>query len=237
MPGSSPYKGEIHPIRHIWNDAFAGNERIKRIVIQPGEEYIYLGDRCFGNVPFTSFELDRNFTWQRGQEYQSPFRYEGNAPLAALILDDNMTEVGMNGFEYAGSRFNKVRMSDNITDIGYNAFGNFTNITELILPSRLEKIGKMAFQKCVKLKSLVIPKSVKSIGEYAFASCIALETLEFEGTDENIRIDDYAFDWCFNLEEITVHWKNPVPLQANTFSRPATTTPPVLNVPKGSSKA
>lgn len=237
IPGSLTYKGEVHPIRHIWNDAFAGNERIKRIVIRPGEAYIYLGDRCFGNVPFTSFELDRNFNWQRGQETQSPFKYEGDAPLATLILGENMTEVGMNGFSYAGSRFDKVHMSDNITSIGYDAFGNFTNITELKLPSRLEEIGKMAFRKCSRLKSLIIPASVKSIGEYAFASCIALKTLEFEGTDENIRIDDYAFDWCFNLEEITVHWKNPVPLQTNTFSRPATTTPPVLNVPLGSVKA
>lgn len=237
IPGSLTYKGEVHPIRHIWNDAFAGNERIKRIVIRPGEAYIYLGDRCFGNVPFTSFELDRNFNWQRGQETQSPFKYEGDAPLATLILGENMTEVGMNGFSYAGSRFDKVHMSDNITSIGYDAFGNFTNITELKLPSRLEEIGKMAFRKCSRLKSLIIPASVKSIGEYAFASCIALKTIEFEGTDENIRIDDYAFDWCFNLEEITVHWKNPVPLQANTFSRPATTIPPVLNVPKGSVKA
>lgn len=237
IPGSLTYKGEVHPIRHIWNDAFAGNERIKRIVIQPGEEYIYLGDRCFGNVPFTSFELDRNFNWQRGQEIQSPFKYEGDAPLATLILGDNMTEVGNNGFTYAGSRFDKVQMSDNITSIGYDAFGDFTNITELKLPSRLEEIGKMAFKKCSRLKSLIIPASVKSIGEYAFASCIALKTLEFEGTDENIKIDDYAFDWCFNLEEITVHWKNTVPLQANTFSRPATTTPPVLNVPEGSLRA
>lgn len=237
IPGSLTYKGEVHPIRHIWNDAFAGNERIKRIVIQPGEEYIYLGDRCFGNVAFTSFELDRNFNWQRGQETQSPFKYEGDAPLATLILGDNMTEVGQNGFTYTGSRFDKVQMSDNITSIGYDAFGDFTNITELKLPSRLEEIGKMAFKKCSSLKSLIIPASVKSIGEYAFSSCIALETLEFEGTDENIKIDDYAFDWCFNLEEITVHWKNTVPLQANTFSRPATTTPPVLNVPEGSVRA
>lgn len=237
IPGSLTYKGEIHPIRHIWNDAFAGNERIKRIVIQAGEAYIYLGDRCFGNVPFTSLELDRNFTWQRGQAYQSPFKYEGDAPLAALRLGNNMTEVVMNGFNYAGSRFDKVQISDNITSIGYNAFADFTNITELKLPSRLEEIGKMAFKKCSMLKSLIIPESVKSIGEYAFASCIALETLEFEGTDENIKIDDYAFDWCFRLKEITVHRTNPVPLKAHTFSRPATTIPPALNVPKGSVRA
>lgn len=161
----------------------------------------------------------------------------GTPPLATLILGDNMTEVGMNGFEYAGSRFNKVRMSENITSIGYDAFGNFTNITELKLPSRLEKIGKMAFQKCVKLKSLVIPESVKSIGEYAFASCIALETLEFEGTDENIRIDDYAFDWCFNLKEIEVHWEQPAALQPHTFGRPAADTPAALSVPAGSVRA
>lgn len=237
IPGSLTYKGEVHPIRHIWNDAFAGNERIKRIVIQPGEEYIYLGDRCFGNVPFTSFELNRNFTWQCGQKYQSPFKFEGDAPLATLILGDDMTAVGKYGFYYAGSRFDKVYMSDNITSIGDNAMGDFTNITELKLPSGLEEIGQEAFKKCSRLKSLIIPASVKSIGEYAFGSCLALETLEFEGSDENIKIDDYAFDWCFHLKEITVRWKNPVPLQANTFSRPATDTPAALNVPEGSVRA
>lgn len=237
IPGSLTYKGEVHPIRHIWNDAFAGNERIKRIVIQPGEEYIYLGDRCFGNVPFTSLELNRNFTWQCGQAYQSPFKFEGDAPLATLILGDDMTAVGKYGFYYAGSRFDKVYMSDNIKSIGDNAMGDFTNITELKLPSGLEEIGQEAFKKCSKLKTLIIPASVKSIGKYAFGSCLALETLEFEGSDENIRIDDYAFDWCFHLKEITVRWKNPVPLQANTFSCPATETPAALNVPKGSVRA
>lgn len=237
IPGSLTYKGEVHPIRHIWNEAFAGNERIKRIVIQPGEEYIYLGDRCFGNVPFTSLELNRNFTWQCGQAYQSPFKFEGDAPLATLILGDDMTAVGKYGFYYAGSRFDKVYMSDNIKSIGDYAMGDFTNITELKLPSGLEEIGQEAFKKCSKLKSLIIPASVKSIGKYAFGSCLALETLEFEGSDENIRIDDYAFDWCFHLKEITVRWKNPVPLQANTFSRPATETPAALNVPKGSVRA
>lgn len=237
IPGSLTYKGEVHPIRHIWNDAFAGNERIKRIVIQPGEEYIYLGDRCFGNVPFTSLELNRNFTWQCGQAYQSPFKFEGDAPLATLILGDDMTAVGKYGFYYAGSRFDKVYMSDNIKSIGDYAMGDFTNITELKLPSGLEEIGQEAFKKCSRLKSLIIPASVKSIGEYAFGSCIALETLEFEGSDENIKIDDYAFDWCFHLKEITVRWKNPVPLQANTFSRPATDTPAALNVPEGSVRA
>lgn len=237
IPGSLTYKGEVHPIRHIWNEAFAGNERIKRIVIQPGEEYIYLGDRCFGNVPFTSFELNRNFTWQCGQKSQSPFKFEGDAPLATLILGDDMTAVGKYGFYYAGSRFDKVYMSDNITSIGDNAMGDFTNITELKLPSGLEEIGQEAFKKCSRLKSLIITASVKSIGKYAFGSCLALETLEFEGTDENIRIDDYAFDWCFHLKEITVRWKNPVPLQANTFSRPATDTPAALNVPEGSVRA
>lgn len=237
IPGSLTYKGEVHPIRHIWNEAFAGNERIKRIVIQPGEEYIYLGDRCFGNVPFTSFELNRNFTWQCGQKYQSPFKFEGDAPLATLILGDDMTAVGKYGFYYAGSRFDKVYMSDNITSIGDNAMGDFTNITELKLPSGLEEIGQEAFKKCSRLKSLIIPASVKSIGKYAFGSCLTLETLEFEGTDENIKIDDYAFDWCFHLKEITVRWKNPVPLQANTFSRPATDTPAALNVPEGSVRA
>lgn len=237
IPGSLTYKGEVHPIRHIWNEAFAGNERIKRIVIQPGEEYIYLGDRCFGNVPFTSFELNRNFTWQCGQKSQSPFKFEGDAPLATLILGDDMTAVGKYGFYYAGSRFDKVYMSDNITSIGDNAMGDFTNITELKLPSGLEEIGQEAFKKCSRLKSLIIPASVKSIGKYAFGSCLTLETLEFEGTDENIKIDDYAFDWCFHLKEITVRWKNPVPLQANTFSRPATDTPAALNVPEGSVRA
>lgn len=237
IPGTLPYQGKERPVSMILWDAFAGNENIKSIVIEPGDGELYLGNCCFANIPFTSLTIDRDFDWQHGQAYQAPFKFEGSAPMATLTLGDNMTIVNSYAFDYVGSRFNNVTMGDNITRIETWGMPNFTNATNLKLPRNLEFIGSEALKKWYKIKSLVIPASVKTIASYAFASCLAVETLEFEGDDESIEIGDHAFDWLFNLNYITVHWKNPVLIQPKTFFRPASDTPAALNVPQGSVRA
>lgn len=237
IPGTLPYSGREHTVSLIMGDAFAGNENIKSIVIQPGDGELYLGNGCFANVPFTSLTIDRNFRWQKGQAYQSPFRFDGDAPMASLTLGDNMTEVSPYAFDYVGSRFEKVVMGDNIARIETWGMPYFEMATELILPRNLEFIGSEALKKWYKIKSLVIPASVKLIEKYAFSSCTAVETLEFEGDNEDIIIQDCAFDWLLNMKDVIVNWENPVPLQTYTFRRPISCPRATLHVPQGCVKA
>lgn len=232
IPGKLSHEGQEYTVSMIMNDAFAENRHIKAINILPGDGEIYLDSRCFANVPFTSFTIDRNFSREPGLTKESPFRFDGRVPLAALTLGDNMTEVGSHGFYYAGHRFNKIFMGENITDVGDYSFYSFTNATELKLPANLEHIGDRAFVFC-GVKNLVIPASVKSIGKYAFSTMRNMKTLEFEGDSEDLIIGDYAFDVCQDLENVKVKWRSPVEWKSDSsFWRFGIDA--VLEVPEGS---
>ena len=232
IPGKLPYNGQDHTVSMIMDDAFAGNERIKTINILPGDGEIFFGNCCFANVPFTSFNIDRNFSRLSGIEDESPFYFKGRVPLAALTLGNNMTEVGPYAFYYAGHRFNKISLSDNIRSIGDYGFYRFTKATELKLPANLEHVGDRAFAFC-GVKSIFIPAPVKSIGKYAFYSMPNIKTLEFEGDSEDLVIGDYAFDVCITLEKVKVCWRRPVEWESDSyFSRFGQNA--VLEVPEGS---
>ena len=58
------------------------------------------------------------------------------------------------------------------------------------------KIGAYAFENFTSLETIVIPKTVTSIGKNAFIGCTNLKYVTFEDCDENITIDNNAFNGC-----------------------------------------
>ena len=206
IPGETDYCGEMSPISMIWTDAFKGNERIESIIISPGDKELYLCPSCFADIPFTSLEIDRNFSWQNGSETQAPFGFAGTPPLARLVLGERVTYLCKGSFEYCGNHFNEVVLSPNITSIEYASFWRFRNwnITELRLPEKLGLIGSMAFRECSGIKSVVIPESIKLIGASSFESCSSLESIEFEGSLEGVTVYREAFSWNRRLRQVTV---------------------------------
>lgn len=68
--------------------------------------------------------------------------------------------------------------------LAYGLFTNRTDITDIILPNKLERISKDAFSGCSNLKRITIPKTVRIINERAFKDCDGLEDVYFDGTQE-----------------------------------------------------
>lgn len=68
--------------------------------------------------------------------------------------------------------------------IGKNAFSCHDKISDIVLPSGIQRIDAGAFAGCSGLKRITLPKSVKQIREGTFADCDALEDIYFEGTPE-----------------------------------------------------
>ena len=58
-----------------------------------------------------------------------------------------------------------------------SACNNLTALSEVNLPSSVEKIGKYAFYNCSSLKSVILSKNVSSVGQKAFAGCDALSEI------------------------------------------------------------
>ena len=80
--------------------------------------------------------------------------------------------------------------------LAYGQFTNRTDITDIILPNKLERISKDAFSGCSNLKRITIPHTVRLINEKAFNNCDNLEDVYFAGSEEDwnkIRIIHEAY--------------------------------------------
>lgn len=122
------------------------------------------------------------------------------------------------------SGLKQVILPKGVKAIGEAAFA-YTGITEMQLPSSLEKMEKECFLCCNKLVRIEIPEGVTSLPELAFYQCYDLadvklsETLEFISSnafgscmklsrinlpESLLEIDEFAFFGTESLKEITI---------------------------------
>ena len=92
---------------------------------------------------------------------------------------------------------------------------NIPKVTSIVLEEGVEKIPDAAFQYDTKLEFLTLPTSLKYIGRYAFVGCESLRRLDIpRGVVSMGRLVDFGE---LNLQEIHVHWTEPISIAANTF--------------------
>lgn len=93
---------------------------------------------------------------------------------------------------------------DFVNEGTYPQWQNFKdNILQLNIPEGITRIGNYAFANC-KLKEIIIPKSVTEIGSYAFYRC-EFNTVKFkDGNIENLIIEDFAFEQCYDLISVVL---------------------------------
>ncbi len=94
-----------------------------------------------------------------------------------------------------------------VLEIGAEAFKDCGGITEINIPSSVDKIGASAFENCVMLKKVSYQGSSfesasRVIGTAAFRMCTALETLLLPGG--LVEIGESAFSKCVNIKEISL---------------------------------
>lgn len=102
------------------------------------------------------------------------------------------------------SKLSEVVMNEGLTDIGENAFEYCESLQTPVLPSTLTEIDGYAFMWCSGMTDkLIIPKSVKSISWYAFGWDYALTDIEFEPESVLDRIGYGTFSYC-GIEDFTI---------------------------------
>lgn len=114
--------------------------------------------------------------------------YINNVLTTALVIPDNVSEIGCSAFRGA-KMLTSVKLPSNLISIGKSAFRNCTNIQELVIPDKVETIGLWAFSGCSALKTVKMGKNVKLIEEYAFTKCESIR---------DVHITDFTA-WC-NIE-------------------------------------
>ncbi len=89
---------------------------------------------------------------------------------------------------------------DSVTTIDLDAFGDCTNLTNVIIPDSVTSIGSSAFKSCVQFTKVIIPNSVTSIGSSAFRNCSNLVKLIIGSSVT--YIDNNAFNNCNKLTNV-----------------------------------
>ena len=131
----------------------------------------------------------------------------------ALCEDGTLTIAGAGGMEDGGNppwesfneQIRKVVIADGVTSIGENAFGVYSNLSELSIANTVEKIGDYAFVGC-NISFVIIPDGVKYIGNAAFGKGNATDIVIPASVTEIAR---YAFVDNPDLQEISVSWDDP----------------------------
>ena len=86
--------------------------------------------------------------------------------------------------------------------IGQGAFGNVSDLTEVVIPESVEQIWGLAFNNCKNLAKVTIPESVKAIGADAFAGCTSLKSITIPNSVS--YWESGVFRKCSSLESVSL---------------------------------
>lgn len=115
-----------------------------------------------------------------------------------VYIPEGVDSICINGFNYCYD-LETISIPESVTEIDYCAFSGL-KITEIKLPSKLEKISIGVFKNCKMLKEIEIPDEVTVIERTAFSGCESLTEIEIPG--KVTKIDDKAFEGCTNLKKV-----------------------------------
>ena len=134
--------------------------------------------------------------------------YSGSDTVLKVPAKINGYTVKSIGEKAFGNNTNlkQVVLPDDITLIDDKAFINCYNMISIQLPANLNTIGWNAFDGCSSLTGIKIPKTLKDAGVgniYSpFTNCTALKTIELE--EGLTSIPTGLFYGCSAIEEITI---------------------------------
>lgn len=154
--------------------------------------------------------------------------FSGCHRLQEAILPEGLTALGKNCFKDCGIR--RLSIPSTIKNIPTSAFELCSQLTEVTFtPGVLTYIGTSAFAN-TGIRNLVLPEGLNSVGYRAFNNAVSLEQVTFPST--LTLIDEYCFEGCENLKEITLLSTVPPTLHENSFSE-STYSGSIVTVPNG----
>ena len=101
--------------------------------------------------------------------------------------------------KYAENVF-EVSVTNGITNVPNNAFKNFKNLKNAVLPDSIQTIGDSAFYGCEKMLSVNLTENLTSIGDSAFYGCASITVADF--TENLTNIGAHAFEGCASITDL-----------------------------------
>lgn len=123
------------------------------------------------NIPYTdSLKYQLAIFWVHSE----------HLPLGVISVGETASGI----VKIPGNIVNKAGYRVPVIEIRENAFADHNQITDIVLPSCMERIRAGAFSGCSGLRRITIPRKIKSIQEGTFEGCDNLEDVYYEGTME-----------------------------------------------------
>ena len=155
-------------IREIGEDAFAGNNGIKKVVLPDSVQTIAAGAFEKASIKEIAISPNSKLLCIGAHAFM-------DSQLTSIYIPASLTTLSEQAF--FGCPIEKVEFAPkgNLTCIGESAFAH-TRITDIVIPDGIKEIGDRAFHGCGLLKnvSFLNVNNIESIGEVAFGGCSSL---------------------------------------------------------------
>ena len=150
---------------------------------------LFIWQNAWGQTVLASGSLTSKITWsleQTGSADSLTLRLTGSGEMPDFTSYTDMPweAVTVSGVTYHRTQITELILSSRITKIGNYAF-NATSISSVNIPRRCTTIGNYAFYHCNELTEIFIPESVTAIGGVAFAGCSKLSLVHYDGRCTN----------------------------------------------------
>lgn len=231
-------------IKVIYSDTFYGAYALEKVSLPEGLEEIQLtafnscrslkeinfpeGLKTIGKLAFNRCEELRTVSFPSTLKTIEMEAFRRCASLESINFPEQSVEtIGELAFGQC-VKLKKVRIPKSINYIDYGAFLECITMEELYLPKKQFRMEANPFLACMELKKIVMPENgdptfmTDGKALYEGATNVLLLYANMSGKSYEVQegttlIDQWAFWYCTNLEEITL------PASINTLSKQAFT--------------
>lgn len=190
---------------------YTGNMVIPATVTFEGKKYAVTG---ISEHAFYDCKTLKSITLPATLEIISKYAFFNCEGLTAIIVPNSVKEIGYNAFGECNS-LKTVTLSSTLEKIGDNAFEYCPGLTSITLPASLKEIKNDIFYQCKNLLSIKVgagSQSFSSVDGVLFNKSLsalirypaAKPNLTFIVPKSVTRIENYAFNGCSKLTEITL---------------------------------
>ena len=139
-----------------------------------------------GSAATSSLIIEGDFEYRISGEKATleKFWQSDNTVVTVPGMVQGYEVVAVGAYAFRGANVQKVIISEGIKIIEEGAFYVCEELTNVQLPSTLEKIESMAFANCFLLNHINIPKSLVSLDVTAFSNCTGLENLMVDAENQ-----------------------------------------------------
>lgn len=126
-----------------------------------------------------------------------------NTPSGSVVIPATVTynnrKYNVTAITGVNSGITSIEIPEGVTSIG--GFSQKNALTQIVIPSTIQRIEQYTFNKCSSLISVTLPEGLTYIGNYAFMDCSKLSDITIPSTVTSMG--DCAFRNCINLKNIT----------------------------------